>query len=73
MAPRMGGGNSGAPVGTNHRYNLNLGAQAQNLFNVVNYAAPIGTLSNAQFGKFTAIQGSGTAVRSITLQATLTF
>ena len=80
MMPGMAGG--GGPMGgggasTGRRFNLNLGAQAQNLFNVVPYSAPVGTLSNPRFGTFTSIQGrpfsSGTAVRSITLQATLNF
>jgi len=80
MMPGMAGG--GGPMGgggasTGRRFSLNLGAQAQNLFNVVPYSAPVGTLSNPRFGTFTSIQGrpfsSGTAVRSITLQATLNF
>jgi uncharacterized membrane protein YgcG len=80
MVPGMAGG--GGPMGgggaaTGRRFTLNLGAQAQNLFNVVPYSTPVGTLSNPKFGTFTSIQGrpfsSGTAVRSITLQATLNF
>jgi hypothetical protein len=69
MSGRRGGGSANS----GRRYNLNLGAQAQNLFNIVTYSAPVGTLSNARFGTFTSIQGNGTAVRSITLQATLNF
>ena len=76
------GGGGGGPMGgggtnTGHRYNLTLGASAQNLFNVVPYSNPIGTLSNPHFGTITSIAGrpfsSGTAVRSITLQATFNF
>src|SRR6185312_8914752 len=76
---RGGGGGFGGMGGANtgHRYNLTLGASAQNLFNVVPYSNPIGTLSNPRFGTITTIQGrpfsSGTAVRGITLQATFTF
>jgi len=79
MMPGMAGGGpgGGGPANTGRRFNLNLGAQAQNLFNVVPYSTPVGTLSNPRFGTFTSIQGrpfsSGTAVRSITLQATLNF
>jgi len=68
-----GGGPRGSAANSGRRYTLNLGAQAQNLFNIVPYSAPVGTLSNARFGTFTSIQGSGTAVRSITLQATINF
>lgn len=81
--PGIGGaGGRGGPMGggssyTGRRYNLNLGAQAQNLFNVVPYSIPVGTLSSAQFGRFTSLAGrpfsSSNAVRSITLQATLNF
>jgi len=75
------GGGGGFPGGgganTGHRYNLTLGASAQNLFNVVPYSTPIGTLTNSRFGTFTSIAGrpfsSGTAVRAITLQATFNF
>jgi Carboxypeptidase regulatory-like domain/TonB dependent receptor len=77
------GGGGGGPFGgggganTGHRYNLTLGASAQNLFNVVPYSNPISTLTNSRFGSITTIQGrpfsSGTAVRAITLQATFTF
>ncbi len=67
----------GGGTNTGHRYNLTLGASAQNLFNVVPYSTPIGSLSNPRFGTITTIQGrpfsSGTAVRAITLQATFTF
>ncbi len=72
-----GGGGFGGGSNTGHRYNMTLGASAQNLFNVVPYSTPIGTLSNPRFGTITSIQGrpfsSGTAVRAITLQATFTF
>jgi hypothetical protein len=75
--PPGGGGFGGGATGTGRRYNISLGAQAQNLFNVVNFASPQSTLSNPQFGKFTTLLGRpfGTpnAVRVITLQATLTF
>ena len=86
--PGMGGGGGGGrggggPMGgqsstyTGRRFNLNLGAQAQNLFNVVPYSIPVGTLSSTQFGRFTSLAGrpfsSPNAVRTITLQATLNF
>ena len=40
-----------------HRYNLELGASAQNLFNYVNAAQPVGVLTSPFFGKSTALAG----------------
>lgn len=39
------------------RYNLELGASAQNVFNYVNAAQPVGVLTSPLFGKSTAIAG----------------
>jgi hypothetical protein len=67
----FGGGSSG------HRYTLTLGAQASNLFNMVPYATPTSSLSSPRFGQFTTLSpqpfSNGTAVRSITLQASFNF
>jgi hypothetical protein len=68
----MGGGSSG------HRYTLTLGAQASNLFNIVNYASPTSSLTSPRFGQVTTLQtqpfsNNGTAVRTITLQASFNF
>ena len=65
-----GGGRSGSNTG--RKYNLTLGAFAQNLFNEVPYSSPNGNLNNPQFGKTTSIQG-GNSVRRITLQANFSF
>ena len=67
----FGGGSSG------HKYTLNIGAQAFNLFNNVNYGTPTSTLTSPRFGQFTTLAGAGysssTAVRRITLQASFNF
>jgi len=69
------GGFGGATSGK--RYNLTLGAQAQNLFNSVPYGTPVSSVSSPRFGQFTSLQGgpfsSATAVRRISLQAVFSF
>lgn len=68
----FGGGRS-----SDHRYNFNLGAQAFNLFNVVPYGTPQGSLSNPNnFGKPLNIASTGfgsSAVRRILLQLSFNF
>ena len=85
-----GGGHGGAPVmlaggppkglggpSNEHRYNLTLSASARNLFNNVNYAAPVGNLSSPLFGLSNALAGgpfsSVSANRRIELQALFSF
>jgi outer membrane receptor for ferrienterochelin and colicin/uncharacterized membrane protein YgcG len=72
-----GGFGGGGGANTGHRYNLTIGAQALNLFNVVNYSTPVGVLSSPQFGQQTRLAGgiysTSTAVRRITLQMNFTF
>jgi hypothetical protein len=78
-----GGGGGGGPFGndgnTGRRYNVTLNAQALNLFNIANYAAPTGTIDSSLFGKSNALAGqifsspNGSASRRIFLQARLTF
>ena len=74
-----GGGFGGGGRGTNtgRKYNLTLGAQAQNLFNEIPYGIPVSSLTNPQFGQTTSLQSgvfsSDTAVRRITLQANFSF
>ena len=67
----------GGGTNTGRKYNLTIGAQALNLFNVVNYAAPVGVLSSPQFAQQTRLAGNifstSTAVRRIALQANFTF
>ncbi len=71
----MGMGGGGANSGK--RYNLGLGAQFFNLFNVADRSTPVGTLTSPSFGTSTALYGqqftTGSAVRRIQLQASFTF
>jgi hypothetical protein len=86
IAPGMGGGGPGGGRGgggmggnSGRRFNVTLGAQAQNLFNVIPYAAPTATsaLTSTQFGKLTQLAGrpfsTPNAVRTIQLQLTFNF
>jgi Carboxypeptidase regulatory-like domain len=74
---RGGGGGGGRGANTGRKYNLTIGAQAQNLFNEIPYGPPVGSLTNANFGQTISLQGgvfsSSTAVRRITLQASFNF
>ncbi len=56
---RMGGGGGpfGGPGGTNKRYNLTLSLNANNLFNHVNAAVPVGNLSSPLFGISNSLAG----------------
>jgi hypothetical protein len=75
----FGPGGGGGGTGTGRRYNLTLGAQAQNLFNAVPYAAPTATsaLTSTEFGKLTQLAGrpfsTPNAIRLVQLQATFNF
>jgi len=73
----MGPGGMGGSSNTGRKYSLSLGAQALNVFNVVNYAPPVGNLSSPQFGHQTRLAGpiftTNSAVRRIMLQANFTF
>jgi hypothetical protein len=79
-----GGGRGGGPGGfggggasSGKRYNLSIGFQAQNLFNIVDRGTPVGTLSSPSFGQFTNLAGNiyttDSAVRRISLQAGFSF
>ena len=72
-----GGGPRGDAGNTGKRYNLTFNAQALNLFNVINYAPPTGTIDSPIFGKSNALAGmifsSNSAARRIFLQTTFTF
>ncbi len=74
---RMGGGPWGGSGGTNHRYNLTLSLHAMNLFNHVNYGAPVGNLNSPDFGVSKTLAGgpfgSDVAVRRIFMQAQFSF
>ena len=51
MMVQMGGGDIRKP------YNLNLSVQVTNLFNNVNYNAPIGNMASDRFGEVTSTAG----------------
>ena len=78
-----GGGGRGGPGGfgggpsSGKRYNLTLGAQAQNLFNIADRAVPVGVLSSPLFGTSTELAGNlfttDSAIRRITLQLSFSF
>ncbi len=82
---RGGGGFGGGAVSSGHKYNFNLGAQIQNVFNFVPYATPNGQLTSYNpdpsknlFGKSLSLASSGpggstSAVRSVTLQLNFNF
>jgi hypothetical protein len=77
--PRGGGGPGGfGGASSGKRYNLNLGVQLQNLFNVSNKNSPVGVLSSTQlFGQSTQLAGniytSNSAVRRVSLQLSFNF
>jgi uncharacterized membrane protein YgcG len=72
-----GGGGGGLGSNTGRKYNLTIGAQAQNLFNEIPYSNPGGTLSSSRFAAQTSLLGmpfaQANAVRRITLQANFYF
>lgn len=79
---RGGFGGGGGPMGgfgsgSDRKYTLTIGAQAQNLFNEVPYGIPVSTMTSPQFGKTLGLGGGGfasqNAVRTITLQANFSF
>ncbi len=55
---RMGGGGFGGGD-ARKPYNLNVGIDFQNIFNLVNLANPSGTLTNSRFGQSTATRAGG--------------
>lgn len=72
-----GCGSPGAGGSSSHRHNLALNASARNLFNNVNYAAPIGVVGPT-FDQYTGLGGafggvSQSANRRIDLQAVFSF
>ena len=71
-----GAGSAGGPS-SGKRYNLTLGAQAQNLFNIADRAVPVGVLSSPLFGTSTELAGNlfttDSAIRRITLQLSFSF
>ena len=53
MMMMMGGG----PGGGRKPYNLNLSLNFNNIFNKVNFAAPVSNLASGRFGEYTSING----------------
>ncbi|WP_263383345.1 TonB-dependent receptor [Granulicella arctica] len=53
-----GGGPGGGGASTGKRYNLAIGAQAQNLFNYKDLSTPVGTLTSQQFGQSLQLAGN---------------
>jgi hypothetical protein len=76
-----GGGPRGmfGPGTSDRRYSLTLSASARNLFNNVNWAAPVGTLTSPLFGQYYALMGgpfssaASAANRRIEVQAIFSF
>lgn len=77
----MGGGGGFGGGGERKPYNLNLSLSFNNLFNTVNFGAPVGNLLSGRFGQYTSTSGGfggfgpggggggGSANRRIELQA----
>ena len=72
-----GGGFFGGGAPANARYNLTFSVNARNVFNNVNYAAPVGALGTNYFGRSNSLMGgfwsSAAANRRIDLQASFNF
>jgi hypothetical protein len=71
------GGFGGGSPATNRRYNVTFSIAAQNLFNNVNVAAPVGVVTSPIFGEANALAGrpysSATANRRLDLQVLFSF
>jgi hypothetical protein len=81
-APPSGPNGPGAPAASPGRFNLTISVNARNIFNNVNLATPIGSLTSPLFGQSNAISGGGgpgggpggaAANRAVYLQSTFTF
>ena len=72
-----GGGRGPGGANSGKRFNATLGAQVQNVFNVVDRSVPTGTLSSPSFGTSTQLAGSifssDSAVRRVFLQLSFSF
>ena len=71
----FGGGGGGSSSG--RRYNLTIGAQAANLFNIADRNVPVGTLTSPDFGISNQLAGTlyttDSAVRRVNLQLSFSF
>ena len=74
---RGGGGGGGGGFNSGKKYNFVIGAQIQNIFNVVDRSAPNGVLSSPSFGQLTTLSGglftTNEAVRRVQLTASFNF
>ena len=74
---RGGPGFGGGGASSGKRYNLAVGAQIQNLFNVANLSTPVGTLTSPSVGTSTSLANgpftSSSALRRVSLQASFNF
>ena len=74
---RGGGGFGGGGASSGKKYNLTLGAQASNVFNVADRSVPNGTLTSPSFGVSTQLAGgidtTDSAIRRITLNLSFSF
>ena len=72
-----GPGGFGGGASSGKRYNLAIGGQVQNVFNIADRATPVGVLSSPLFGTSTELAGSlyttDSAIRRITLQVSFSF
>lgn len=73
----MRGGMRGGSGNSGRKYALNFSVQAMNLFNIINYGTPVGTVTAKNFGRSTSLApgmfSRGSASRSIFLQAAFQF
>ncbi len=64
----------GKKVEVQRRYNVEFAVNSQNVFNHVNYAAPVGVLNSPLFGKFTGIaNGNGASNRVVQVETFFRF
>ena len=73
----MRGGMRGGIGNTGHKYSLNFSAQALNLFNDIDYGAPVGNITSTRFGQSTSLAkgifSSGSSARRIFFQGAFQF
>ncbi len=71
------GGFGGGGANSGRKYNLTIGAQAANLFNVADRSVPVGVLTSPTFGQSNQLAGNifttDSAVRRLTLQLSFSF
>ncbi len=72
-----GPGGFGGGASSGKRYNLAIGGQVQNVFNIADRATPVGVLTSPLFGTSTELAGNlyttDSAIRRVTLQLSFSF